>query len=554
MTELPPILGEADDPLLPLLSERGAERDAGATLVASQWLALANWSWIAQARGQISILLRRRGAESAAEWDDALGILGEMLDRTTRDVDLVALSTDAAAEMSARLQRGVDALAPLPRCYSGERRLTLDREGAAVQLSHACGGPLSARRYNLSRLRRLAMLDAGPGEADLADIAAFANGDVGVAVPTPDRAPVVIVVVPNGTGLGHVTRMLAVAQRLRQDRGARVIFWCFSQGAGILARFGFETVLRQTARHLGASGDAWLDWEIEEFAAHLSSLQPDLVVQDASIIQDFVVEALARPGTGNARLALIRRGMWQKSVLGAAARSSEDLADLVMEPSDLAAGADRGVTRGRHAQTDCFARMALSAPVTLTRPDDMLSRRQARRALGIGRGPHCLISLGGDETGERHLLMHNLQEAAAKARVRLYVASSPLTTPEPNLIGMTRTQTVHVYPLAPFLAAFDGIVTAAGYNSFHEVLQLSDRPVLFAPGRGARRDDQAARAGFAAEQSWAYCLDDERPIHETVATFMADVRAGASVTSRPAWRDGAGEIANALCALIDCEG
>jgi hypothetical protein len=260
------------------------------------------------------------------------------------------------------------------------------------------------------------------------------------------------------------------------------------------------------------------------------------------------VDALARPGTGEARLVLIRRGMWQKSVLGSTARGSEELADLVLEPGDLAGAADRGVTRGRHAQTDSFARMARSAPVTLTRPEDLLPRRAARRALGIGRGLHCLVSLGGDETGDRQILVRLLVEAAARARVRLFWARSPLAVQDPHLADAA---TASVYPLAPLLSAFDGVVCAAGYNSFHEAMQLCRCPVLLAPGTASRLDDQAARADHAAAEGWAMTVTDTAGMTSTLDAFMADIRAGRAVTTRPDWQDGASEIATELAALID---
>ena len=42
------------------------------------------------------------------------------------------------------------------------------------------------------------------------------------------------------------------------------------------------------------------------------------------------------------------------------------------------------------------------------------------------------------------------------------------------------------------VAAFDGILCAAGYNTFHEVMTLSEAPVLFVPGTDVRLDDQGA--------------------------------------------------------------
>ena len=344
--------------------------------------------------------------------------------------------------------------------------------------------------------------------------------------------------------------MLAVAEQLRQRDGARVIFWSFSRAAGIIDRFGFETVLRQTAQHLGAHPDHWLIWETEEFAAALCHLQPDLVVQDASMLQEFVVDALARPHTGSARLALIRRGMWQPNILGPDALTSEQWADAVIEPGDLAASADRGITRGRFAKTDCFATMTRTAPVTLTRKEALMSRRAARRALKLGRGRHCLVSLGGDDLWDWNPVLRKIVDAAHRDGIRLVWARSPLARPAPDL-GVTGIIARSVYPLAPHLAAFDGVISTAGYNSFHELMQLYDGPVLLVPRQHSELDDQTARAQFAEAQGWARYLPDSAAAPAVLSAFLADLRAGRSVTTRPAWQDGATEIAQALAELLD---
>lgn len=552
MTARRPWLADASDPLAQVLADDPAFMGRDGPVVLSQATALIHWPAIEREAGPVSIVLRRPCAEEEAEWRDDLAILRQLIATSGKPVDLLALNDAAATELSREMGQPVDVIAAPARRYTGDRRLTLTRAEGALVYRRDGAAPLSAYQFSLARLRRRAVIEAEPDEQDLSDIAAFANG--AAQAPMPHAAPVVLVVVPNGIGLGHVTRMMAVAQHLRDARDARVVFWSFSRSVGILSRFGFEAVLRQTARHVGAEPDDWLAWETAEFAGALTALQPDLVVQDSSQIEPFVVAAMARAGTGSARLALIRRGMWQPHNLGADAFTSEDLADLVMEPGDLAAAADRGVTRGRQGRRDAFARIAVSAPVTLTRPGDLLDARRARRALGLGRGRHCLVSLGSDALGAGNLFLRHLTDAAEAARVKLVWVRSPLAAPHPEIEANPRILTRSIYPLAPCLAAFDGAVSATGYNSYHELMQLFDRPVLLAPRLEPALDDQGARADYAATQGWATTIPKGQPEHETLAAFMAEIRSGRRVETRPEWRDGAAEIAGALADLIGTGG
>jgi UDP:flavonoid glycosyltransferase YjiC (YdhE family) len=83
------------------------------------------------------------------------------------------------------------------------------------------------------------------------------------------------------------------------------------------------------------------------------------------------------------------------------------------------------------------------------------------------------------------------------------IANGPLDSPP----GVGR---VSVYPLARYLAAFDAAISAAGYNSFHELL-AARIPTLFIPNQKMEMDDQAARANFAARCGMALCAPPDDP-------------------------------------------
>jgi hypothetical protein len=544
-------LATLDDPLPQLIADHPDLPEPDGLLVLSQAAALVHWPTIEKVPERISIVLRRAGPEDGDEWRDHLAMLDHLIAASGRDIRLFALSEDAAVVLAAEFQQPVRVLPALPRRYAGARHLTLLRDDGIVKIGRDGSNARPARQYNLARLRRRAVIGANDRDLDLSDLADFANGTSERRVAPGTQQPVVLVVVPNGVGLGHVMRMLAVARHLRAERGARVVFWSFSRAVGIISHHGFEAVLRHTARHTGADADDWQAWETEEFAAFLTDLKPDLVIQDSHTIAPFILDALARPGTGAARIALVRRGMWQPHHLSAEALASEELVDLVLEPGDLAASADRGVTRGRARQTGTFATFAVSAPVTLTRPDEILDPRRARKALGLGRGRHCLVSLGGDMLGDRSLFLRHLADAAEAARVKLVWAHSPLSSPDSEILVNPRIATLSVYPLAPYIAAFDGIVSAAGYNSFHEYMQLYEGPVLLVPKLHSALDDQPMRAGYAASRGWAETVPPGESEYATIAVFLADLRAGKRPGLRSAWRDGAAEIARILNGLIE---
>ena len=61
------------------------------------------------------------------------------------------------------------------------------------------------------------------------------------------------------------------------------------------------------------------------------------------------------------------------------------------------------------------------------------------------------------------------------------------------------------FPLSRYLRAFDLVISAAGYNSFHELL-LAGVPAIFVPNEHPQQDDQLARARFVERQGLGACV------------------------------------------------
>ena len=59
--------------------------------------------------------------------------------------------------------------------------------------------------------------------------------------------------------------------------------------------------------------------------------------------------------------------------------------------------------------------------------------------------------------------------------------------------------------LSRYLKAFDLVLSAAGYNSFHELL-LAGIPAIFVPNENPQQDDQLARAQFAERHGLGACV------------------------------------------------
>ena len=549
------LLGDAFDPVGQLLEDlpgdgqrsyltitdpAGEQGDFDALLVLSQSHALAHLPAIVGLTKPCYILLRRpRSTLETAGWLDGVELLCDALDVAgVAQVTLLALTPDAADDLAAALGREVAVLGRLKQIAGERPTVPVRRDDPLLTFTYieddGTRTTRKARRdvFSWVRLRRLGRLFAGdPTDQDMADVVAFAEGQPDGAAPDArDVPPTMVVVVPNGVGLGHVTRMMAIAKALNQKQRFRVVFWCFSRAAAIVQAAGFEVILRQTGVHLNAHPPDWRRWETVEFAKALRAIRPDIVAYDGAAFDQFVLNALRTPGCGRCGVLWVRRGMMRpdtdRSVL-----DPEQYSDLVLEPGDLAVEADLGPTRTATAEFQGFCKSYIAPPITLKPYLPAYSRREALKRLGLGRGRYCLVSLGG-AFGNWDELLWTLKDQARRNKVTLIWAQSPLSPP-PDNSGDTIIR--QFYPLSPYLEAFSGVIAATGYNSFHELIMGYTGPVMLAPTNLERLDDQIARATYAGEKGWADILFPNRPEDHSqiIADFMYRIRKGAQVATRP---------------------
>lgn len=498
----------------------------------------------------LSILLRRT-EESAGEeeFDRGLALMKALLARwTSGPVSLLALTEESARVFAARLGMAVSVLPRVSGPLSEKRRSV--RIDEAARRIYWRRNPIGLDAWNWARLRRSALFDlATITDPDLRDCAEFCNLSGLGAENAPSHS--FLIVVPNGVGLGHLTRMLAVADAMTAKGVGRVEFWCYSQGAEIIQAAGYPVHVRFTVKHLGCDVEDWHSWERADMIQTLRRLRPAAVIADGSMLDLTIIEAIKDPLSGAPELVWVRRGMWDPSH-DVAPLGGAQFASLVLVPGDLAAARDCGPTANVDPTTQGLATTVETPPVTLTLGNDALGRKEARRALALPRftlRKTCLVSLGGDAFDLQRSLPMQIKEAAEAAGVRLLWVRSPLAhAPDPRI---ARKDIRGIYPLGRFLPAFDGAISAAGYNSFHELMTRTRFPVLFAPMEHQRLDKQIERARHAAEMGWADWLDlsDSTQMQLRLKAFFALVRAGKVFTNRPAPEDGADQMAEHIMGL-----
>lgn len=298
----------------------------------------------------------------------------------------------------------------------------------------------------------------------------------------------------NGTGLGHLTRSMAIARRLGPE--LEPLFLTLSAAAPVVRGMGFPVeYVASYATPASGNDYRWSRRLRARLRAVIAEAEPAVVVFDGTHPYEALLGALPRSGLA----VWCRRPLWKpgssRVPLGRAGAF-----DAVLEPGELAASEDRGPTvalrEGAH-RVD---------PIVLCDRAELLSRAEAEAELGLEPGrTNVLVALGqGAEVREatdrclRHLAGRGdvqvaaLSSAIAAASVGADRATDAPTPGEPPA-GVVELRAT--YPMSRYFAAFDAAVAAAGYNAFHELVALGV-PSLFVP-IARDTDDQPARARYA---------------------------------------------------------
>lgn len=350
-----------------------------------------------------------------------------------------------------------------------------------------------------------------------------------------NRPPRVLLLSSNGTGMGHLSRLLAYARALPSGCDVHVV--SLSQAVPAVASLGhtWEYLPSQQATRMLPA--AWRSMFADRLTQILSRVAPDVLVFDGTHpYRGLDVALAAHP---RVRSVWSRRGMWKPG------RNQHQLAkaawfDAVLEPGDLSAAADRGETT--HDEKSHRVR-----PVTLLDAAELSDRATARAALGLpADGPLALVNLGAGVINDTTADVGAAVAALQGAGVGVCLATPPISQPQSAPLG----QDIHLvrhFPLSRHYRAFDLVIAAAGYNSFHEALRF-EVPAIFVPNTATSLDDQVARAEHAGHQGWAICapsLIDGRA--DTLVPLALEQ--GASLAGTAAAHDpgnGAAEAANLI--------
>lgn len=379
----------------------------------------------------------------------------------------------------------------------------------------------------------------------------------------------------NGSGVGHLSRQIAIQRWLRRlcaARGVRSQHWFLTTSEADTMLFhegfaGFKLPSKSVVEEAGIDKLAYLALAKQWVWHSLALLRPDVLLVDTFPNGSF--HELVTCLDLCAKKALVYRPVKEELAAREDYRALARLYDRVIIPVDDDEAAGRAAVVALDLPR---SRAIVTGPVMRAERFELSSRAEARARIGVEDGHACLLVTGG---GGGDVSVPRLFSRAARVRdlvereggrpVHLLFAAGPLYRGAP--LRPPRSTWWSSPDLAEHLAGVDAAVCAAGFNTAHELL-FSGVPVVFLPQEKIA-DDQAARVDALVARGAAVRarLEDEASIFEAVRCVLDDERAAAlraaamKTVPRNHARDAAAaalslvlppaEVANALAELSD---
>ncbi|MDD0842201.1 hypothetical protein [Pseudomonas sp. Gutcm_11s] len=339
----------------------------------------------------------------------------------------------------------------------------------------------------------------------------------------------------NGAGLGHLTRSLAVARRLQQQKpDAKIVFLTTSIGVTLVHRAGFVCHHVTPAALLDESPAAWNQLFFKSIEAVLELHRPGMLVFDGTAPY-LGLQRIMRLYT-SIRYVWIKRGLYKVGVDQEKLQGYIELFDNIIAPGELSE------LRSFNEEADTKVRRV--APIALLDKEDLLERSTARRMLRLSQDRPCAyVQLGAGNINGIADMQNAVIKHLQRRGVEVVLGQSPIALkPEPNL---NADSVIVDYPNSRYFSAFDFSILAGGYNSVCEAVMLG-LPSLFVPNMSTGADDQLRRVEMATNFGPYKVLTDvnDRQLDLAIDSFL-----GEHVKSCYQGRNGAEDAARLLCEI-----
>ncbi len=317
------------------------------------------------------------------------------------------------------------------------------------------------------------------------------EGLLGLPAPVPNvggrQEDRTIFLPTNGAGLGHARRCTLIAREM--PSGGTIGFAAFPSCVPLIQSAGYDCLplVQKSPFHPTEHANDLVNYmRLRRSLGHR-----DRLVFDGGYVFDSIYRTIVDKGID---AVWVRRGLWQAGQIHAPALDREWVFRRVIVPQEAFEELNGDMSFGDHIRK--------VGPIVGDRPATDPTALRGRLSERLGRKFDALVvtMLGGGVAADRTAQAQMLSALLERRKDCLHlVLIWPGSTVSPALYGWKNTLVSQTRSALDFAAAADLVVSAAGYNSFHECL-YHGVPAIFIPQMAAYMDDQERRARAAADR------------------------------------------------------
>ena len=333
----------------------------------------------------------------------------------------------------------------------------------------------------------------------------------------PNEPKAVLFFCVNGAGLGHLTRSLAIARRLRRlDPKIPLRFLTSSSAVNLIEAEGIPAhhiPPAQTAKKKIPTGE-WNALLLKTIRQIHAKYRPRLLVYDGVFPYKGLLDAISL-------------GTFDRAVMVLRLRHKNN---MLAEKADLLARFDKLIFPGEAGEDHLSEALPPELrelphecvdPIIFLEPNELLPRASAREALKIDPTKRAVfVQLGAGNINDTcSWTDHILDTLARRSDVDVVLAESPIAN-QPHAIR----EGVHIlqqYPNSKYFNAFDLAITAVGYNTFHELMYFGV-PSILIPNQETKTDDQVQRAMVAHHARAAIAILRPEDLADAISLALTD--------------------------------
>ena len=297
----------------------------------------------------------------------------------------------------------------------------------------------------------------------------------------------------NGVGLGHARRSTLVAEAMAEPGACA--FAAFPSCVPFIQEKGFDCLplVQKSPAHPEEHANDLLTY------LRLSRVlrRGDRFVFDGGYVFDSIHHVILEKGLD---AVWIRRGLWQRGQSLQASLDRERVFRTVIVPGEAFDELNSELTFGRQVHSVGPIVPALPA---MGKRDHADRRKALAERLGVDFGELTVTMLGSGVATDRTAQMQALSVLHERRRDGLHlIVVWPGAAVPPGLGGWKNTRVVQTKDALSLCQIADLVVSASGYNSFHELLYHAV-PTIFVPQMATFTDDQERRARAASDRGLA---------------------------------------------------